>query len=574
MKLSMPRFDQAPVLVVGDVMLDRYWHGGTSRISPEAPVPVVKVDQIEDRPGGAANVALNIAALGAPASLVGVTGDDEAAESLANSLKAAGVLARFQRIANQPTIVKLRVISRHQQLLRIDFEEAFNTDPLALSAEVYSLLDGIKVLVLSDYGKGALRNHQALIQAARKRGIPVLADPKGKDFTIYRGASLITPNLSEFEAIVGHCEDEAQLVTKGAQLMQELDLGALLVTRGEHGMTLLRPDQQALHLPARAREVFDVTGAGDTVISTLAAAIAAGEELPHAVALANLAAGIVVGKLGTAAISAPELRRAIQREEGSERGVLGLEQLLLAVDDARAHKEKIVFTNGCFDILHAGHVTYLEQARAQGDRLIVAVGRRPVTTDLLASDSGVDLDERGFIYVDDYCTTSVPGVYAIGDVVRGLMLAHKASEEGIMVVERIKGHKAQMNYNLIPSVIYTHPEIAWVGKTEQTLKAEGVEVNVGTFPFAASGRAMAANDTGGFVKIIADAKTDRVLGVHVIGPSAAELVQQGAIAMEFGSSAEDIGMMVFSHPTLSEALHEAALAVNGGAIHIQNRKKR
>ncbi|RMM94214.1 bifunctional D-glycero-beta-D-manno-heptose-7-phosphate kinase/D-glycero-beta-D-manno-heptose 1-phosphate adenylyltransferase HldE [Pseudomonas savastanoi] len=574
MKLSMPRFDQAPVLVVGDVMLDRYWHGGTSRISPEAPVPVVKVDQIEDRPGGAANVALNIAALGAPASLVGVTGDDEAAESLANSLKAAGVLARFQRIANQPTIVKLRVISRHQQLLRIDFEEAFNTDPLALSAEVYSLLDGIKVLVLSDYGKGALRNHQALIQAARKRGIPVLADPKGKDFTIYRGASLITPNLSEFEAIVGHCEDEAQLVTKGAQLMQELDLGALLVTRGEHGMTLLRPDQQALHLPARAREVFDVTGAGDTVISTLAAAIAAGEELPHAVALANLAAGIVVGKLGTAAISAPELRRAIQREEGSERGVLGLEQLLLAVDDARAHKEKIVFTNGCFDILHAGHVTYLEQARALGDRLIVAVGRRPVTTDLLASDSGVDLDERGFIYVDDYCTTSVPGVYAIGDVVRGLMLAHKASEEGIMVVERIKGHKAQMNYNLIPSVIYTHPEIAWVGKTEQTLKAEGVEVNVGTFPFAASGRAMAANDTGGFVKIIADAKTDRVLGVHVIGPSAAELVQQGAIAMEFGSSAEDIGMMVFSHPTLSEALHEAALAVNGGAIHIQNRKKR
>lgn len=373
MKLSMPRFDQAPVLVVGDVMLDRYWHGGTSRISPEAPVPVVKVDQIEDRPGGAANVALNIAALGAPASLVGVTGDDEAAESLANSLKAAGVLARFQRIANQPTIVKLRVISRHQQLLRIDFEEAFNTDPLALSAEVYSLLDGIKVLVLSDYGKGALRNHQALIQAARKRGIPVLADPKGKDFTIYRGASLITPNLSEFEAIVGHCEDEAQLVTKGAQLMQELDLGALLVTRGEHGMTLLRPDQQALHLPARAREVFDVTGAGDTVISTLAAAIAAGEELPHAVALANLAAGIVVGKLGTAAISAPELRRAIQREEGSERGVLGLEQLLLAVDDARAHKEKIVFTNGCFDILHAGHVTYLEQARAQGDRLIVGV---------------------------------------------------------------------------------------------------------------------------------------------------------------------------------------------------------
>ncbi len=373
MKLSMPRFDQAPVLVVGDVMLDRYWHGGTSRISPEAPVPVVKVDQIEDRPGGAANVALNIAALGAPASLVGVTGQDEAAESLANSLQAAGVRSLFQRIAHQPTIVKLRVMSRHQQLLRIDFEEPFATDAVSLGSQVDSLLEGVKVLVLSDYGKGALKDPQGLIQAARGRGIPVLADPKGKDFTIYRGASLITPNLSEFEAIVGRCADETELVAKGLQLLQDLDLGALLVTRGEHGMTLLRTGQPALHLPARAREVFDVTGAGDTVISTLAVAIAAGEDLPHAVALANLAAGIVVGKLGTAAISAPELRRAIQREEGSERGVLGLEQLLLAIDDARAHKEKIVFTNGCFDILHAGHVTYLEQARAQGDRLIVAV---------------------------------------------------------------------------------------------------------------------------------------------------------------------------------------------------------
>ena len=305
MKLSMPRFDQAPVLVVGDVMLDRYWHGATSRISPEAPVPVVRVEQHEDRPGGAANVALNIAALGAQALLVGVTGRDEAADSLANSLKAAGVDARFQRIDSQPTIVKLRVMSRHQQLLRVDFEEPFRTDAAALAVDVESLLAKVKVLVLSDYGKGALQNHQVLIQAARARNIPVLADPKGKDFAIYRGASLITPNLSEFETIVGRCADEAELVAKGQELMSELDLGALLVTRGEHGMTLLRHGQPALHLPARAREVFDVTGAGDTVISTLAAALAAGEELPSAVGLANLAAGIVVGKLGTAAISAP-----------------------------------------------------------------------------------------------------------------------------------------------------------------------------------------------------------------------------------------------------------------------------
>lgn len=208
------------------------------------------------------------------------------------------------------------------------------------------------------------------------------------------------------------------------------------------------------------------------------------------------------------------------------------------------------------------------------DKLIVAVGRRAYTENLLATDCGVDMDERGVIYVDDYCTTSVPGVYAVGDAVRGAMLAHKASEEGVMVAERIAGHKTAMNYDLVPSVIYTHPEIAWVGKTEQQLKAENVEVNVGVFPFAANGRAVAANDTTGMVKVVADARTDRVLGVHVIGPSAAELVQQGAIAMEFGTSAEDIGMMVFSHPTVSEALKEAALAVNGHAIHAANRKKR
>lgn len=275
---------------------------------------------------------------------------------------------------------------------------------------------------------------------------------------------------------------------------------------------------------------------------------------------------------------------------GAEVTVLeALDTFLMAADTAVSKEALKTLTKQGLDIKLGARVTgsevkgeevVVKYTDANGeqsitfDKLIVAVGRRPVTTDLLAADSGVDIDERGFIFVDDYCATSVPGVYAIGDVVRGMMLAHKASEEGIMVVERIKGHKAVMNYDLIPSVIYTHPEIAWVGKTEQALKAEGVEVNVGTFPFAASGRAMAANDTGGFVKVIADAKTDRVLGVHVIGPSAAELVQQGAIAMEFGTSAEDLGMMVFSHPTLSEALHEAALAVNGGAIHIANRKKR
>lgn len=275
---------------------------------------------------------------------------------------------------------------------------------------------------------------------------------------------------------------------------------------------------------------------------------------------------------------------------GSQVTVLeAMDKFLPSADEQVAKEALKVLTKQGLDIKLGARVTgsnvkgkevVVEYTDVQGeqkatfDKVIVAVGRRPVTTDLLAADSGVKIDERGFIFVDDYCATSVPGVYAIGDVVRGPMLAHKASEEGIMVVERIAGHKAQMNYDLIPGVIYTHPEIAWVGKNEQTLKAEGVDISVGVFPFAASGRAMAANDTTGFVKIIADAKTDRILGGHVIGPSAAELVQQIAIAMEFGSSAEDIGMMIFSHPTVSEAVHEAALAVNGNAIHIANRKKR
>lgn len=208
------------------------------------------------------------------------------------------------------------------------------------------------------------------------------------------------------------------------------------------------------------------------------------------------------------------------------------------------------------------------------DKLIVCVGRKPYTTELLSADCGVQKDERGFIKVDINCATEVPGVYAIGDVVRGPMLAHKASEEGVMVAEIISGHKASLNYDLIPGVIYTHPEIASVGKTEEQLKAAGIEYKTGVFPFAASGRALAANDSDGMVKMLADARTDRVLGCHIIGPSAADLVQSVVIAMEFSSSAEDLGMMVFSHPALSEAVHEAALAVNGHAIHIANRKKR
>ena len=374
MKLELPPFERATVLVLGDIMLDRYWEGGTSRISPEAPVPVVKVDAITDRPGGAGNVALNIAALGAGARLGGYTGDDEMADSLRDMLSGAGVTCTFSRVSGQPTITKLRVISRHQQLIRLDFEEAeLAQGGQGLEATLADHLAGCGALVLSDYAKGALSNPQPLIAAAAAAGVPVLVDPKGSDFERYRGATLLTPNLHEFEAVVGHCASEQALVERGEQLMHDLQLDALLVTRGEHGMTLLRPGAEEVHLPARAREVFDVTGAGDTVIAVLAAAVAAGADLPAATALANIAASIVVGKLGTAAVSAPELRRAVQADQGAERGAVTLEQLQIAVADARAQGERVVFTNGCFDIIHAGHVTYLEQARRQGDRLIVAV---------------------------------------------------------------------------------------------------------------------------------------------------------------------------------------------------------
>ncbi len=208
------------------------------------------------------------------------------------------------------------------------------------------------------------------------------------------------------------------------------------------------------------------------------------------------------------------------------------------------------------------------------DKVIVCVGRLAYSDGILADDSGLEVNERGVVQVNDQCQTNVPGVWAVGDLVRGPMLAHKGSEEGVMVAERIAGQKAQINYDIIPSVIYTHPEIASVGKTEQQLKDEGVEYEVGTFPFQAIGRALATGEGEGMVKIIAHAKTDTILGVHCVGPAAAELVQQGAIAMEFGSSAEDLGLMVFGHPTFSEAVHEAALAVYGHAIHMPNRKKR
>ncbi len=372
--MQLPNYSQAQVLVLGDLMLDRYWHGATSRISPEAPVPVVHVNHDEQRPGGAGNVALNIASLGAKVSLLGFTGQDEAAAALESVLKQSGVLCLFQAVPDRPTITKLRVMSRHQQLIRLDFEDGFHQVDFELLLHHYHaelMLSG--VVVLSDYGKGTLSRVQPFIQLARQFNKPVLIDPKGCDFSIYRQATLITPNLLEFEGVVGVCKDQQQIVERGHNLMADLELEALLITRGEHGMTLLSRNQEPLHLPTHAREVFDVTGAGDTVISVLAASLAAGKNLADATQLANIGAGIVVGKMGTATVNTDELANALQGERAHHKGVCSLTEVLNERQAASISGEKVVATNGCFDILHPGHIRYLKEAKTLGDRLVVLV---------------------------------------------------------------------------------------------------------------------------------------------------------------------------------------------------------
>ncbi|CCO46949.1 Bifunctional protein hldE (Includes: D-beta-D-heptose 7-phosphate kinase; D-beta-D-heptose 1-phosphate adenosyltransferase) [Vibrio nigripulchritudo SOn1] len=374
MKPILPDYAQSGVLIVGDVMLDRYWYGPTGRISPEAPVPVVKVEDNEERPGGAANVAMNIAALGGHAHLVGLTGEDEPAKVLNDKLSSLKVKCDFVALPDFPTITKLRVMSRGQQLIRLDFEDSFeNTDAQYVLERMEKALPNVKSVILSDYAKGALEHVQQFIQKARAANVPVFIDPKGADFERYRGATLLTPNMAEFELVAGKVKNEEELVEKGLTLIEEFDFEALLVTRSEHGMTLLRKGQEPFHLPTQAKEVFDVTGAGDTVISVLAASVAAGKPLDEACALANAAAGVVVGKLGTSTLSTIELAEAVHGSQDTDFGVITEADLIDAVKKARAKGEKVVMTNGCFDILHAGHVSYLNHAAELGDRLIVAV---------------------------------------------------------------------------------------------------------------------------------------------------------------------------------------------------------
>ena len=316
MKLEIPDFKNARVLVVGDVMLDYYWHGSATRISPEAPVPIVKVDNVEKRPGGAGNVALNIASLGCKVNLIGMTGNDSYADEIEKLLSVDLIDCYLDRQAYKATITKFRVISQHQQLIRLDLEDGFGEcDMTDLKAKYISKLKNSDLVVLSDYGKGTLGITDELISLAQQQDKPILVDPKGSDFSRYTGCSLITPNLSEFEAIVGKCHDNDEIASNAESLKAKLNFNAILVTVGEHGMILLNEDNDMLHLPTHARDVYDVTGAGDTVISVLAASLAAGHGLQESVALSNLAAGIVVSKLGAVSITLEELRCAIEKED-------------------------------------------------------------------------------------------------------------------------------------------------------------------------------------------------------------------------------------------------------------------
>lgn len=305
-------FQQARVLVVGDVMLDRYWFGDVNRISPEAPVPVAKINKTDHRAGGAANVARNIAALGGQVALLSVVGDDEAADTLANLLQQDGIANHLHRSAHAPTTLKLRVLARNQQLIRLDFEEQPDQSSLHLVAQHYAdLVAQYDAVILSDYGKGVLNEVAQMIATARALGKPVLIDPKGSDYQKYCGATLLTPNRAELKEAAGGWSSEAELTAKAQTLREQLGLDALLVTRSEEGMSLYRANQTD-HQPTRAQEVYDVSGAGDTVIAAMGLCLAAGYALPDAMHVANAAAGVVVAKLGTAVCSFDELQTALK----------------------------------------------------------------------------------------------------------------------------------------------------------------------------------------------------------------------------------------------------------------------
>ncbi len=366
-------------LVIGDVMLDRYLIGSVGRISPEAPVPIVLLNQQYERAGGAANVAANLALLGISTHLVGCIGDDAEAKNLSKLIADAGIQNNLVTSKSRPTIAKTRVVSGHQQMMRLDQESncAFTSDETAaLQANIHAALArNPSIVILSDYAKGLLSLDicQSIINTCNTQKIPVLVDPKGADYSKYVGATALTPNKKETAEACSTNIIDADLIAKANALKNCIKLQFLAVTRGEEGITLI--DDATHHIAASAKQVFDVSGAGDTVIATLAAGLMHGLTPLEALTVANLAAGVVVGKVGTVPITQADLIEALQAEQGSEQAhkVCDLAQLMTKVDTWKTQNQKIVFTNGCFDLLHAGHVTYLEQAKKRGDKLILGL---------------------------------------------------------------------------------------------------------------------------------------------------------------------------------------------------------
>jgi D-beta-D-heptose 7-phosphate kinase/D-beta-D-heptose 1-phosphate adenosyltransferase len=379
--VNLSDFEEISVLVVGDAILDRYLWGRVSRISPEAPVPVVKIESRTYRLGGAANVAANLASLGCRVSLLGIKGSDSSGELLSRLIKESGIDDHLFTMASpRPTTTKTRVMSQGQQLLRLDEEEIGPICPdesEALLHRALELIEKAKVVILSDYGKGILDGPccSALIQGARRKKVPVLVDPKGKDWTKYDGATCITPNTTELELVSGRqIVSEETLMDAGQEQIDSLRIDRLLVTRGPKGMALFSPNRPPVLIPTQARDVFDVSGAGDTVIATTAAGIGAGMDWPDAARLANMAAGIVVGKVGTNPIRAEELSLALrQGQDGTQRKICDRASAVFLVSAWRAMGDKVVFTNGCFDILHAGHIRLLHASADEGERLIVGL---------------------------------------------------------------------------------------------------------------------------------------------------------------------------------------------------------
>ena len=367
-------------LVIGDVMLDRYLMGEVGRISPEAPVPVVLIKSEEARAGGAANVAANLALLGISTRLIGCVGSDSEAKMLSNLIKASGVKANLIASKTRPTIAKTRILGGHQQMLRLDQENSDNfteADTAALQANIYKALsDAPLIVILSDYAKGLLSEPicQQIIGLCKTKSIPVLVDPKGSDYSKYKGATALTPNKKEAAEACGISTQDADLIKNVTTLKNKLGLSFMAVTRGEEGISLIEKNQ-AQHLPATAQKVFDVSGAGDTVIATLAAGLMHNLTPLQSLELANIAAGVVVGKVGTVPITQADLLEALTAKQGNEQAhkICDLAELNLKVHAWKQAKQKIVFTNGCFDLLHAGHVTYLEAAKKRGDKLILGL---------------------------------------------------------------------------------------------------------------------------------------------------------------------------------------------------------